>query len=466
MTLRMGGLASGMDTEALVQAMLEAERIPQIRLENRAYEYEDKLSAWSDMDSRVNSLYSSSSKLVSYSTWQQMKVTPGDSAIVGASADISATTATYDINVDHLAAAHRIASDAQSSPSDELSLTGDFTIGGQPVTVVSTDTLTTIRDKINTAAGDMDTASKVTASIINTSLVITRDTTGETQIDLTDGAEGVLKSLGVLDATEAVKNELTAATDLLAYVDGIEVKNSFNSGLTQIVDGVTMNFKAAGSTTLKVAHDVDSIRSLLEDFISVYNDTMSSAEDHTLVDLGTEGTSIAELGLLQGEQTLNSLQYRSRSILTHQETDPNVLDGAFTSLQEIGIWTSGRENRLAIVDSAKLTEALESNWSDVEDLLRDWDGGIVRKLDDYLEGLVNPIDGTITKRADNLRDSINASWDEIDAMETRILKLEEQLWEKFSRMEETLNRINSQGSFLMAALGASSSSSSSSSSKK
>ncbi len=450
--MRMGGIASGMDTEALVQALLEAERIPKYRLETKVAETQDKLAAWTQLDAAVSSLYSKTQALTSYSNWQRMSVAAGSSGIVGATATVAADPATYDIHVEYLAASHRLASDPQASTAEALSLSGDFTIGGQPITVESTDTLSSIRDKINTASANMATGDKVSATIINSSLVIKRQETGDTQISLADGASGVLKSLGILDASDLVKNELQAARNLSATIDGIAIDSSANTNLSSIVNGLTLSFTATGDSTLTVSHDTTFIRGMIDDFIATYNSTMQAAEEQTKVTL-SEGDEAISRGLLQGENLAVALQQKSRAFVTNRVTDPGALDQAFNSLQTIGIWTESRDNRLAITDSVKLEDALTNNFALVEDLFRDYEGGIARKLDGYLNSLTSPIDGSIVARTTNMQTSITDMYDEMDKIDARILRLEDQLWEQFARMEDAMASINNQGSFLLAALG-------------
>ena len=72
--VRFGGLATGQDTQSIVDAMLEVEKIPIIRLENDIVEEEEKYAAWSDLDTKVSDLNTKINKLTSYLTWRQNDV--------------------------------------------------------------------------------------------------------------------------------------------------------------------------------------------------------------------------------------------------------------------------------------------------------------------------------------------------------------------------------------------------------
>ena len=56
--IRFGGLATGQDTESIVNSLLEVERQPIYRLEEDIIEEEEKYSAWSDLDSKISDLHS------------------------------------------------------------------------------------------------------------------------------------------------------------------------------------------------------------------------------------------------------------------------------------------------------------------------------------------------------------------------------------------------------------------------
>ena len=72
--IRFGGLATGQDTESIVNALLEVERQPILRLEEDIIDEEEKYSAWSELDTKVSDLHSKVEKLNSFLTWRQFDV--------------------------------------------------------------------------------------------------------------------------------------------------------------------------------------------------------------------------------------------------------------------------------------------------------------------------------------------------------------------------------------------------------
>ena len=389
--IRFGGLATGQDTQSIVDTLLEVERIPIYRLENEIVEEEEKYAAWSDLDVKVSDLDSKINKLTSFLTWRQNNVTSTNESVITASANNSAALSSYAVNVTQMATSHRVSSDAQTDTTSGLGYDGTFQINGSdPITIVSTDSLEGIRDKINNATGITD---GITATIINTTLVIERDGTGDTEMTMDDDTDGILAGLGIWDTApdpDDWKNELQAGQNLSATVNGVAISSATNTNITNILNGVTLNFKGEGSSTLDVERDIESIKSAFEEFVDAYNAVMELAEDQTKVSLSGSGERIDDVGVLQGEESVNALRYRTRLLATANKVDP-VLSNGFNTLQDIGIWTDGDENRLSVLSDSRLNDALENNFDDVEDLIRDFNDGILKNMERYcsLDYLLN-----------------------------------------------------------------------------
>ena len=450
--IRFGGLATGQDTASIVQALLEVERAPINRLENEIVEAEEKYAAWTELDTKVSDLHTKTSKLTSYLTWRQNDVVSTDENVVSGSADHSAAQGTYSINVTARAQAHMIGSNSQTDTASALGLSGDFTLNGENITIASGDSLETIRDAINTASANM--SDKVTATIINTTLVIERQDTGTTELDFSTDS-GVAASLGLISGTppaHTFTNELKAAQNLDATVNGIAVSSATNNNITSIISGVTLNFKGEGVSELEIDRDTDTIKTAFEEFVDVYNAVMELAEEQTQVTLSGSSSDVDSVGVLQGESSVSNIRFRGRAIITSSFDDAQS-NGDFNTLQSIGLWTEGQENRLAIFSSDRLSDALENNFDEVETLVRDFDNGILKRFNSFTDEIQSPIDGTIARRQTSLRDEVNYKQDRIDELELLILDKEQELYEHYARMEASVGQIQSQGNYLSSTLG-------------
>lgn len=460
-TIRLGGMASSLDTEAVIKVMMQYKQQTIDRTQERVDSESELYGIWNEVDTGVSMLKVNTANLTSYTNWQQKALESGDSSIVtGTVGSYSgAEVGSYKLVVSQLAQAHRYNSDAQTSTTSELGWTGVFSVNGQEISVEATDTLTTIKDKINAKAADM-TGAGVKAYLLGNKLVMESKSTGiGNDITLSNvSGDDVLTNLGIYN----VGNEQTAC-NLEATINGISVSSTNNTKVSTFVPGVTLNFTDTGTTNVNVKRDTDTIKSLINTFITSYNDVMSYMTTVTSSNVKGDGASASSTGMLQGDSVANAISDKSRWIITQCNTNPSQMNQDFNTLQKIGIWTTGQENQLSLVDEQKLDDALANNFDDVMNLFRgygDANGngqGILRQYETYLDGLTDPINGSITLREETLSSSMDDLNAKINKMKVDLISYEAELWSHFASMETSVSSINSQGNYVLSTLGQSSS---------
>lgn len=476
-TIRFSGMASGIDTESIISSLMDVEMVPITSLEEEIAEDEEKYEAWSDLETKLSELKVATGLLENYTTWRQYSAEAYDEDIVSATAGLAAKKGTYSVNVQELAQSHRIGADSleaqrdagfttAENASDALGYSGEFTVGGQTVTVTAEDSLANIRDLINEAAGSMDSATQVSAYLVDDTLVVERVETGDSDIEISEtGAENsVLRQLGIVNgavgdagAYATVKNELQESRDLTVVFNGVTVTESSNTGL-EIIDGLTVNFLEEGSTTLSVEADSATVKDAIQDFITIYNDTIDLVDSMTTVILNDDTSELEAYGVLQGEYVISQMETKVRSIVMNIYNNTDISED-YNSLYSIGIWSESDDGKLQIVDEDKLDDALDNHFEDVEDLFRAYpddqgnSGGIFRELEDYIYSLVDPVEGRITMRQESLQDQIDEKENKVAEKYSDLEKYEEYLWEHYAAMEEMVSDINSQWEYVESSLG-------------
>ena len=136
-------------------------------------------------------------------------------SLVGVSATGAASPGKYKVEVLQLAQAAKVSGSAVASSTTALGFTGDFAINGTTVNVAATDTLSDVRNKINTANSGA-TPTGVTATILSNGtgggrLVLTRDSAGGSGINLTEGAGGLAREFGFVDSRSRTISSTTQA---------------------------------------------------------------------------------------------------------------------------------------------------------------------------------------------------------------------------------------------------------------
>lgn len=160
--IRLSGLSSGFDWEAMIQKLMAVERRPIDLLKQRQAGIQRKKQAWLDVQSRLGNLSSRLGDLKLAATFLSKKATSADDKKVTASATTGALDGTYTVTVKQLATASKVTSSSDIGASLDAGValvkagfgvpptSGTFTLNGVQFTIdASTQTLTDVMNAIN-----------------------------------------------------------------------------------------------------------------------------------------------------------------------------------------------------------------------------------------------------------------------------------------------------------------------------
>jgi flagellar hook-associated protein 2 len=349
------GLGSGIDLQGTVDSIIEAKRIPIDRIEQRISDNQVNVAALQDLSSLTRTFKSTVEQLRGAITFDRSAdifeakqafatTSRDDSATPSAAADIVGVTLTnaaqatsHSIEVQQIAAAHKVASDSVAGDlDDELAYSGTFEINGQEITAEATDSLFDLRDRINAASAGV-TASIVTISDDEHVLILTADDTGtDAEISVADTGGSVLQDLGIIDGAGDFQNELQAARNAELLVDGLgtTIERQSNT-VDDVFAGVTLSlFKAEVGTTinLDVESDLNQVKSAIVDFVDAYNELRAFINQQALTDVPEDDETGA--GILANTSVLSEVRSRLSAAVG------GVVDGSdptLSVLAEIGI---------------------------------------------------------------------------------------------------------------------------------
>ena len=172
------GLASGIDTKGLVDAMIASDRKSTALLETRSKTYSTQLDLVRQINTKLLSTQLDLSAVRRTSTFAARSVSTSTSGVLTATANSSATPGSYQVTVDKVASAQQLSTAGFSSDTASIG-TGTVTVGSATLTLdASNSSLRGLAAAINSAS------SGVTASIINDGsntpwrLVLTANKTG------------------------------------------------------------------------------------------------------------------------------------------------------------------------------------------------------------------------------------------------------------------------------------------------
>ena len=441
MSFTLGGLASGMDTNAIVEALVGVKRTPITRLEERKTQENARLTAIKTFDSKLDALLAKADALETGRDLLATQASASTDAYLSATATSSAVPGSYEIKVGQLAQVEKSVYQGVADKSTTTFGTGSLQLshaglaGAVEITIdENNNTLEGIRDAINAKSAD----SGVTASIINDGsgtpyrLVLTGKTVQEANITL--DASGLTGGAAFPIKDAAVSR---TAQQAIVQVDGVTIRSDSNT-LTEAIPGVTLDLKQAATgfeptdlnwdavtaTNVAVTTDNSGIQKKVEDFVSAFNDLVKASKNESVAnDSGVQGVL----------RTLRSKLF-------------NSADG--TGLYQLGIKTE-KDGSLA-VDGTKLSKMISDNLDGVKGLLSGDDvavKGIADLLKESLTSFTNPTTGLLAGRQSVIESSLRSLDKEIARGEDRLLAYEEQLYAKYSAMEQMVSSMNSQASY-------------------
>src|SRR5690606_28119772 len=108
--LSIGGIISGFDTDAIVRAIMNQERLPLTKLEAQKSTLQERSNAWRELNTRLYKLKEAAYNLQSFMAFRAQKITVSDEDKLTATATAEALLSSYQLNIKSLAKAHSVAS--------------------------------------------------------------------------------------------------------------------------------------------------------------------------------------------------------------------------------------------------------------------------------------------------------------------------------------------------------------------
>lgn len=441
------GIGSGMDINAMVKALLNAEMAPKAaQLERLDKSAEAKFSALGKLQGAVSKFQTSLKDLNKLSLYNNRKATSSNKDILGVSAEKTALSGKYSVEVSQLAMGSQVATQALDKDFTATAGTLEVRVGAddsEPVMVNIAEgaTLTEMRDALNEQLKDKG----VSANIVN------NPATGTSQLVLTSKETGEGKdiqlsgSVGGVDFGQSLQT-LQQAQNARFKVDGLELESATNV-IKDVIPDVEFTIKAKTEEnkpiTVEVGEDKAGVKDQLKKFVDAYNELMSTAKDLTRVTQVGEDKAPVTGGLV-GDATVRNLVNGVRAELSNPSTGADGL----RSLTDLGI-SLDRDGKLAI-DDKKLDAALESNFDQVGSFLTG-EGGLMTRLEGRIEAFAGK-DGIIGIRQKSLEAQRSDITKQKERMNARAEQVEARLFKQFNTMDALVGQLSQTSSNLAASL--------------
>lgn len=445
------GAGSGIDTSALAQSLVDAERIPaEDAINTKITKSEAKISGYAAITYSANELKNAFGGLNDVSDFNSLSVRNSNASAFGVTASSFASLGDYQIDVRTLARPQRSVSDGFASPSTALSAT-DFSLklaihGGTATDIVITAAKSApadMVDAINSAGLG------VTAQLVNTGdssgasyKFILTGTSGETQDFTLTSDDGSGATVAGLDFN--TDSPLQTATDASVVINGVTFTRSTNS-IGDAVRGVTLDLYSTTSTpaTVNMTRDTSALKEKFKTLVTAYNDALSMMNV-----LGDRNSTVDQYGgSLFGDSTVRTMKSMFRDMILGASTTPGT---SATYLWQAGINLT-KDGPIEL-DETKLDAALTGNFDNVVTMMTGNKqsltsfstdpagiaGEAVRKLTKLVA-----TDGILTKQTDSSTTQIDRYKKDLEALTDRMDKLLKRYQSDLGAMDTFVSQSNS-----------------------
>jgi flagellar hook-associated protein 2 len=366
------GLASGLNTNEIIGAMMSLERRPVTQMTNEQTTLQAQQTQLRTLQGSLQQLAFSAAELSSPALFETSQVvTSSNPAQITAQTTKGAGVGGYEVNVTQLANSSQ-RSYTFTSPTSADTLT----IDGQEINVKAGASIQEVANAINSDSS----ATVYAAALEEGTLVLSSRATGNTGegfIAVTDPGGTLVEQAG--KAKQGQDAEYT--------VDGVAGTSTSNT-VKNAIAGVTLNLNAlttvTGPVTVNVAApgaSTSAIKEQVESFVKLYNSTLSAIHSQVTTKPPEHASTATELGTgtLFGDTELESLADNMRQAVY---TSIAGLPTEMSSLADIGISTGTASGSAAPTEGAvegqlklnatQLTEAIQANPAGVEKMLQKW----------------------------------------------------------------------------------------------
>jgi flagellar hook-associated protein 2 len=462
------GVGSGQDLNTMVTQLVALERAPLKQLQTQAGTLQTQISAFGKVSSLFSALQDASNALTNPTLWNRSTASSSDASKVSASGGAGAAAGNYAVTVQALAGNQTVASQTALSAATAPVGSGTLTIdigswnsgqtaftpgsGNTPlnISVTGSDTLQSLRDKINAAGAGVSASLVSDASGVRLSVRSTSSGADNGfRISADDGSGNAADPAGLgrfaFDpASGSGGLQLKqAASNARATVNGIAVESAVND-ISGVVEGLTLTLQQETATpvSISVSADTASVTSAIKGFASAYSALASYLIAQTRYDAASKTG-----GPLQGDAAVNSLQQRMRSVLGAV----SGASSAFPRLSDIGLEVQ-RDGTLLVNDN-KVSSAV-ANLPELKKAFAANDTGGTGASDGFARRYANlamqalGVDGAVTAHAAGLQKLVNKNSDDQAKLNDRVDAFQTRLVAQYTALDGNLAKLNALSSYV------------------
>lgn len=464
MAMNVLGVGSGLDLNEILDKLEASEknRLTPIKAQQKAVN--NKISGFGKLKSALSTFNSATAKLQKKELFQARTVIGSDNYFTS-TVSSNAQLGNYVINVEQLATAHSVTTNAVNDKNIALgnnNSTRTITIqqaNGNTLNISLAEdetSLESIANAINQAkivnADGSTSDSTVNATIVRSGtnsyqLVITSKETGEqqaiTSISSDDNNLNSLIGFDINQQSSSAMSQLIEAKNAKFNFNGITI-NSTSNTVKDVIPGVDINLKAVTTTpqNLTITADNEKAQAALKEWVEAFNQlksTISTLTKFTPSEANSDKLN-DDNGPLIGNSTLRNIDQSIRSIFAKGQT------GEYSVLAQIGINMDNNGN--LVIKESQLEDVLKENSEAVATLFTgNGETGIANEIFAKVSSFIDR-NGSIDNATDGLNTTLKSLDKRYEQINDSIDKTIDLYRAQFTRLDVLINELNSLSTYL------------------
>ena len=508
MAIRLTGLASGLDTEAIVQDLMSVQRLKTSSIQKNITKLEWTQEKWKQLNNKIYSFYTGPlSKMKAQGTFNAKKASSSNQDKLEVNAGLNAPEGVHNIKINSLASFQYVTGDKivtkDGEKVTESTLLTELGFDAEAKTKITIKTLGE-SEAVELPIDDKTTIGNLVAKLREAGLNASFDTThgrffissknsgknyAFTITQSNETVDGSLSSLGLGVIVQDPDGNIVSSNSKVALVQASDAEIVYNNAVLTsdsnnfTVNGLNIVAKeiTAENEVLKinVTKDTEAVYNTIKDFVKTYNELITEMNSAYYADSARgydpltddEKAQMTDKQIEQWEDKIKTSLLRRDNTLSKVITSMRNelgksldLDGEKYSLASLGIVTGNYQEKgllhiegdsddpTVATKENKLMKALSEDPDLVMKVFNKLTGDLYETMSEQMKS--TELSSALTFYNDKaMKEKVTDYKKELAKLENRLLDIEERYYKQFSAMEAALQKLNSQSNYLASMLG-------------
>ncbi len=304
--LSVGGLASGLDTNAIIDGLTDLEQLRVTREVRKQIDVEDQKKAYEDLVTRIGNFASKADSISDMENFNLYSASSNLEENATISGGEQATPGSFELEIEELASSQKIASGAFASSTAAMGFAGSFEVSNTTdaiendpskttteIELLASDTLQDVMNKINASDAIGVSASILTLGEDDNRLVLTSKSKGSNMYTMNELTGNVLTNtgLGFIGDTQRAQTSYDFKLETGGPAKEASLLSDLSTGIGQnnLTDGDILRINgtmADGSAAAQTDLVIDTATTTMADILSQIEVAFGSSVTANLNDSG------------------------------------------------------------------------------------------------------------------------------------------------------------------------------------